>query len=167
MSDTGAPKAGLINIGEEAKPPFAVLPDLSRVFKARSERFAELAQGHQLAPYLEFLSKLTAAQHSVMGALPPAPALDPEQTAKALAHGMPVLATPVFGVREQLAEGSNALVFEPGDAEALAGHMGRLVRDRGLRSTMSAAARAGYEALPRFDEMLDAYAAVFRRARGR
>lgn len=91
----------------------------------------------------------------------------PRVVIEALAHGMPVLATPVFGVREQLAEGSNALVFEPGDAEALAGHMGRLVRDRGLRSTMSAAARAGYEALPRFDEMLDAYAAVFRRARGR
>lgn len=91
MSDAGAPKAGLINIGEEAKPPFAILPDLSRVFKARSERFAELAQGHQLAPYLEFLGKLTAAQHAVAADLPPVPPLDPEQTSKALAHGMPPL----------------------------------------------------------------------------
>ena len=27
MSEVGAPKQGLMNIGEEAKPPFAVLPD--------------------------------------------------------------------------------------------------------------------------------------------
>ena len=38
MSDTGGPKPGLLTIGEEAKPPFAILPDLSRLFKARSER---------------------------------------------------------------------------------------------------------------------------------
>jgi FdhE protein len=29
VSEVGAPKQGLMNIGEEAKPPFAALPDPS------------------------------------------------------------------------------------------------------------------------------------------
>lgn len=91
MSDTGALKQGLTNIGEEAKPPFAVLPDLSNIFRVRSQRFAALAPGHQLQPYLEFLSRLTAAQHDILARLPPLAALDQDRVAQALAHGMPPL----------------------------------------------------------------------------
>lgn len=89
MSDAGAAKQGLMNIGEEAKPPFAILPDLSKVFLTRSQRFAELAPGHQLQPYLEFLSRLTAAQHAIVAGLPSLAPLDQDRVAKALAHGMP------------------------------------------------------------------------------
>lgn len=89
MSDADAPKTGLMNIGEEAKPPFAILPNLSSVFKARSQRFADLAPGHELAPYLEFLSALTAAQDAILDKLPPPPPPDAVQAAQALAHGMP------------------------------------------------------------------------------
>ena len=49
MSEVGAPKQGLMNIGEEAKPPFAVLPDPSSLFLNRSKRLAALAPGHELA----------------------------------------------------------------------------------------------------------------------
>ena len=55
VSEVGAPKLGIMNIGEEAKPPFAVLPDPSSLFLTRSERLAALAPGHELAPYLDFL----------------------------------------------------------------------------------------------------------------
>jgi FdhE protein len=92
MSDAGAAKQGLMNIGEEAKPPFVILPDLAKVFLTRSQRFAELAPGHQLQPYLEFLSRLTAAQHDVLGRLPPVPALDQDRVSTALVHGMPPVA---------------------------------------------------------------------------
>ena len=62
MADVAGPKQGLMNIGEEAKPPFVILPDPASLFKARSERLARLAPGHQLEPYLAFLARLASAQ---------------------------------------------------------------------------------------------------------
>lgn len=92
MSEVGGPKLGLMNIGEEAKPPFAVLPDPAALFLTRSKRLATLAAGHELGPYLSFLAQLTRAQHDTQAALPPAslPAFD--RIAQALEHGMPPLA---------------------------------------------------------------------------
>ena len=53
MSEVGGPKQGLMNIGEEAKPPFAVLPDPSRSSRTARRRLAALAPKHELEPYLE------------------------------------------------------------------------------------------------------------------
>lgn len=92
MSDTGAAKSGLMNIGEEAKPPFAILPDPSSLFLKRSKRFADLAPGHGLAAYLSFLADLTKLQHEIQAALPAVESPPAEAVAKALAHGMPPLA---------------------------------------------------------------------------
>jgi FdhE protein len=92
MSEVGDPKQGLMNIGEEAKPPFAVLPDPASLFLNRSKRFAALAPKHELQPYLEFLSRLTRAQHDIQAGLPGA-ALPPfDRIERALEHGMPPLA---------------------------------------------------------------------------
>ena len=89
MSEIGAPKQGLMNIGEEAKPPFAVLPDPSSLFLNRSRRLATLAPKHELEPYLRFLSGLARAQHDIQTDLPP-PELPPlERLTQALTHGMP------------------------------------------------------------------------------
>jgi len=91
MTDAGGPKLGLMNIGEEAKPPFAVLPNPSSLFLNRSKRFATLATGHELRPYLEFLARLTEAQDDIQQSLP-APAPPPlERIGQALEHGMPPL----------------------------------------------------------------------------
>jgi len=96
VSEVGAPKQGLMNIGEEAKPPFAVLPDPSSLFLARSKRLAALAPGHELGPYLTFLSGLTRAQHEVAQDLPHA-ALPPfERIGQALEHGMPPISRATF-----------------------------------------------------------------------
>lgn len=91
MTDIGAAKSGLMNIGEEAKPPFAILPDPSCLFLVRSERFAELATGHQLETYLTFLSGVTKAQHEIVPQLAPVALPAAEAIAQALAHGMPPL----------------------------------------------------------------------------
>ncbi|MDX2203198.1 MAG: formate dehydrogenase accessory protein FdhE [Hyphomicrobiaceae bacterium] len=91
MSDTGAAKGGLTNIGEEAKPPFAVLPDPSSLFLKRSQRFAELAPGHDLEPYLAFLAHLTKAQHDIQSGLHEATLAPASEMAQALDHGMPPL----------------------------------------------------------------------------
>lgn len=91
MSEVGAPKLGLMNIGEEAKPPFAVLPDVSVLFANRSKRFAALAPGHELQPYLEFLARLTQAQHEIQNGLPAAILPSFDKIGQALEHGMPPL----------------------------------------------------------------------------
>jgi len=94
MSDIGAGKVGLMNIGEEAKPPFAILPEPSTLFETRSKRFAALAPGHQLEPYLTFLADITRVQHDIQSALPAAPLPSADAIAQALEHGMPPLAFP-------------------------------------------------------------------------
>jgi|SoiMethySBSTD1v2_1073268.scaffolds.fasta_scaffold366279_3 formate dehydrogenase maturation protein FdhE len=64
MSDVTGLRPGNI-LGEAAKPPFAVIPNPASLFFNRSNRFAALAPGHQLAPYLSFLAALTRAQHEI------------------------------------------------------------------------------------------------------
>jgi FdhE protein len=89
-----------MNIGEEAKPPFAVLPDPSSLFLVRSKRLAALAPGHELAPYLAFLSDLTRAQHEVGQDLPHAVLPSFESIGQALEHGMPPISRAMFGPDE-------------------------------------------------------------------
>jgi FdhE protein len=91
MSEVGGPKVGLMNIGEEAKPPFAVLPDPVSIFVNRSKRFAALAPGHELQPYLEFLARLTRVQHDIQEGLPAASLPPLDRIGRALEHGMPPL----------------------------------------------------------------------------
>jgi FdhE protein len=91
MTEVGGPKTGLINIGQEAKPPFAVVPDASVLFLRRSQRLTTLAPGHALGPYLQFLAALTRAQHEVQADLPQALLPPFARIGRALAHGMPPL----------------------------------------------------------------------------
>jgi FdhE protein len=91
MSEVGGPKVGLMNIGEEAKPPFAVLPDPVSIFLNRSKRFAALAPKHELQPYLEFLARLTRVQHDIQQGLSPASLPPFDRIGQALEHGMPPL----------------------------------------------------------------------------
>lgn len=78
-------------IGEAANPPFAVLPDPGALFMRRSRRFAALAPSHELEHYLEFLARLTAAQHQVQRSLDAAPLPSAEQLRRASDNTMPPL----------------------------------------------------------------------------
>ena len=63
-----------------------------------------------------------------------------------MAYGLPIVTTPVFGIREQVREGINALFYNPGvNSDALAKRLEGLIQDEGLRSCMAAksAERAG------------------------
>jgi FdhE protein len=87
MSGLGAPQ-GLTNIGEEAMPPFAVLPDPSTLFLNRSKRLRSLAAGHILEPYLNFVADVTQAQHAIQSSLPPAMLPPAAQIQQALDYGI-------------------------------------------------------------------------------
>jgi FdhE protein len=95
MSGLGTPQ-GLKDIGTEANPPYAVLPDPSTLFLARSKRLRDLAVERPLKPYLEFLAGMTEAQHSALASLPPAVLPDAGQIQQALEHGIPPLARAAF-----------------------------------------------------------------------
>src|ERR1700686_820396 len=91
MSKAGPPRHDPVPIGEVAEPPFVRLPDPKRIFAERAERFAALASGHELAPYLLFLAALSEAQHKAQDGTP-LPELPPaDAIARAREFGMPPL----------------------------------------------------------------------------
>ncbi len=78
---------------------------------------------------------------------------------EALALGKPILSTTVGAVSERLTNEEAALFFPPGDAEALAAAITRLVREPELLARLGAQARGTYErcfAFPRFGEQFTA-----------
>jgi glycosyltransferase involved in cell wall biosynthesis len=81
---------------------------------------------------------------------------------EAMAHGRPVVATSVGGLRDLVVEGETGLVVPPGDPSALRGALTRLLADPELRRTLGAGGRR--RAQERFswsavtDATLDAYA---------
>jgi len=66
----GASLHNPVPIGNVANPLFAVLPDPQNLFANRAARLRQLAAGHQLGPYLNFLASLAEAQHRLQEGLP-------------------------------------------------------------------------------------------------
>jgi glycosyltransferase involved in cell wall biosynthesis len=64
----------------------------------------------------------------------------PHAVLEALAAGTPVIATAVGGIPEVVRDGENGLLVPPGDVDALAAAVERLVRDDALRASLAAAA---------------------------
>jgi FdhE protein len=97
MTQARAPQFDPIHIGDEAKPPLAVTPTTATLFRDRAERFAALAPGHALEPYLKMLAGLARAQHetlqgSAMQSLPPVRLPETEDLRRAAEFGMPPIA---------------------------------------------------------------------------
>ncbi len=55
----------------------------------------------------------------------------------AWSYGLPVITTPVGGIPDIAKEGSNLLLFSPGDIDSLATQIERLIRDKDLRDRLS------------------------------
>ncbi len=78
-------------IGRLVAPAFAILPEPGALFGDRAARFAVLADGSELGPYLRFLGELAALQARLAADLPPATAIDPAWVEQARAGAMPPL----------------------------------------------------------------------------
>jgi FdhE protein len=74
---------------EEA--PAILLPMAASVFAERADRFAALAAGHKLADWLNFLGRLTRAQHDALQSLSELPPLAAAALEQARQHHMPPL----------------------------------------------------------------------------
>jgi glycosyltransferase involved in cell wall biosynthesis len=88
----------------------------------------------------------------------------PRVVLEAMAFGLPIITTPVFGVLEQVAEGENALFYPPGDSSLLAKQIEQLVGDETLRGRMSQSSLQRISQMTTFDEMVNAYASICREA---
>src|SRR4029079_643925 len=88
----------------------------------------------------------------------------PRVVLEAMAYGLPVVSTRVFGIAEQVGENVNALLYEPGDAARLADHLQRLIVDDALRERLQTQSPHVLATLNTFEEMIAAYAALFREA---
>jgi glycosyltransferase involved in cell wall biosynthesis len=84
----------------------------------------------------------------------------PVSVMEAMALGMCVVSTDVGGIPYLLKDGHNALLVPPGDPEAMAGAVRRVLTEPGLASKLSKNARAAVEAwdwdlvLPRWEKLL-------------
>lgn len=72
--------------------PFLRLPARGSHFRDRAARLRQLADGHKMGDFLEFMARLSEAQHAALAHFPQAALPDDEQLALARAHGMPALA---------------------------------------------------------------------------
>ena len=90
----------------------------------------------------------------------------PHTVVEALAVGTPVIATDVGGVAEIVHDGENGLLVPPGDVDALAAAVRRLLGEHGLRERLAAAAAPSVEPLAE-DRLLARVEARLLRAAGR
>jgi GT2 family glycosyltransferase/glycosyltransferase involved in cell wall biosynthesis len=88
----------------------------------------------------------------------------PRVVLEAMAYGLPIVTTPVFGIREQVREGVNALFYEPGDSRALSSRLQGLIQDEPLRSRMAAKSASVLALGTDFEEMVEAYGEIFAEA---
>ncbi len=88
----------------------------------------------------------------------------PRSVLEAMRAGLPAVASDVGGVREAIADGVNGFVVPPGDPEALADRLRRLIGDAEARSRMGAAGRERYEHEFRFETMFERTFAVYEEA---
>ena len=89
----------------------------------------------------------------------------PRVTLEAMACGLPIVSTPVFGLSEQLVDEVNALLYQPGDVAALAKALTRLAGDDALRERMGAQSKVVLAGLKSFEEMAEDYGVQFMEAR--
>lgn len=69
-----------------------------------------------------------------------------------LAHGLPVVASDLFVVRQLVSDEKNGLLFAPNDLDALVGALSRLADNPALRSRLAAAVPSSLAGVPTWDD---------------
>jgi FdhE protein len=91
MSEDAAERPDPTQIGDVSAPPFAVPPKPETLFAQRAERLRRLAQGHDLALYLNFVADISKAQHESLSGLSEVAPPSPDELARARQFAMPPL----------------------------------------------------------------------------
>lgn len=132
---------------------------------ALEEHYRALAASHGVAGQIRFLGFRRDLPDLMMAAdvvvLPSRAEAFGLAVAEALYLGVPVVASRVGGLPEIVDDGVDGFLVTPGDAEALAGAILRLLGDPALRKTLGAAGRARIADRFSFATMMRAYEGVY------
>jgi glycosyltransferase involved in cell wall biosynthesis len=151
---------------EEGKGPMVLLNALARINAERPRAIARLAgsgplltavksRARELAlgdacefvgQYSEPLGRTAFMESLDVFVLPSFAEGTPNGVIEAMAHGVPIIATPVGGIVD-IVDSESGILVPPGDANALAEAMLLLTNDPQRRKQMGAAARLRYEKL--------------------
>ncbi len=88
----------------------------------------------------------------------------PRVILEALAFGLPIISTPVFGVVEQIPDVADAFFYPPGDVVQLSQRMLEVANDPMVRQRLSDSSKARFAEMPSFDQMFQSYESVLRNA---
>jgi len=84
----------------------------------------------------------------------------PRVVLEALAAGLPMVVSPVFGVAEQVGDNDGALFCAAGDVATLARHLARLALSADMRGAMAAKARRRFAEINDFTGMVRRYGSL-------
>jgi len=85
----------------------------------------------------------------------------PRVILEAMAFGLPIVSTDVYGIPEAISDGHNGLLVKPGDVDGLAAAVGRFLDDPGLGARLGETAYATVAARFTRRQMIEDYAALF------
>jgi O-antigen biosynthesis protein len=88
----------------------------------------------------------------------------PRVILEAMAFGLPIITTNVFGIKEQVLDKVNAMFYCPGDTDTLAAALARLVTDKEFRGFLAGNSPKILKSLSTFDDMVRSYAELFQEA---
>jgi len=86
----------------------------------------------------------------------------PRSIIEAMRAGLPVVATDVGGISEQVLDGENGYLVPRGDTKALTERLRTLLQNTELRQTMSRASRQRYEAEFTFERMYEKTLSIYK-----
>jgi glycosyltransferase involved in cell wall biosynthesis len=124
--EPGSYRAAIVGDGPDREDVAAELGDAGRLLGEREDVSEQLAQADAFV--------LSSRSEGL-----------PMAILEAMAAGLPVVATAVGGIPELVADGETGLLVPPGDPDALAAALRRLVADPELRRRLGEAARARVE----------------------
>ena len=127
----------------------AAVPDLRLVCAGDGDRIgvAHYAERLGIADAVKFTGwvgpsgKRALLEHAAVFALPSYDEALPVSLIEAMSAGVPVVASPVGGIPEVVADGASGFLIAPGDKGALERALRRLLIERALAARMGAAAR--------------------------
>lgn len=85
----------------------------------------------------------------------------PRVTLEAMECGLPIISTSVYGLKEQLEFGVNALEYSPGDIDQLCRNVRLFSEDKSLRIKYGESSKKRINNLPGFNQMINKYREVF------
>lgn len=84
----------------------------------------------------------------------------PRVVLEAMAWGLAIVSTPVFGIAEQIEDGRTGMFYPPGDAATLAHHLEILIADKTKRAELGVAAAIDFARISDYPAMITAYSQV-------